>query len=328
MYPQCRREKSGLLSIIIPNHDGRAHLELLLPSISRQTVKDFEVVLVDNASGDDSVETARSLYPDIKVVELDENHGFAAGCNRGAHAAAGQALFFLNSDTLLDPKCVESCRRAVLENKKVGFFQPRVMRLQDRDRLEGAGDRIGPDGRPAKRAAGKHSSAVTDEMIMSPGGAACVWRRDVFERFGGFEEDFFAYLEDVDLGLRALLSGTEGRLIPDAVVYHRGAGAAADVDSGTGALDRPEAVRWIARNKIWLWARCLPAGVIAACAPWMLAGLARSAVFHTFRSGAGPAFWKGTVEGIAGLPKALKQRRRIQGARTMSSREFMKWMMR
>ncbi len=317
-----------MLSIIIPNHNGTAHLERLLPSISNQSVNDFEVILVDNASSDDSVKKARSIYPNIKIIELDKNYGFAGGCNRGAEAAAGELLFFLNSDTVLDRRCVELCPKAAINYPNAGFFQPRIMRMQNRDRLDGAGDRFVRDGRPVKVAAGKHSSALLDEMIMSPGGAACLYRKEIFERLGGFEEDFFAYLEDVDLGLRALLAGYKGRLIPDAVVYHHGAGAASDDTYKTRAVDRPEAVEWIARNKTWLWARCMPAQAIAIYAPWMLAGLVKSAAFHTFRSGAAGPFWKGAARGITGLPGMLRKRREIQRARTIPVKEFIKWMRR
>ncbi len=314
-----------MISVIIPNHNGRFHLEELFPTVASQTNKDFEVVLVDNASSDSSVEAARKIFPEVRLVELPRNMGFAAACNHGAEAARGDVLFFLNSDTRLDRRCIEYCLRGIDSQPYVGFFQPKILKMDRHDELDGAGDLLPKNGRPMRRAGGKKSAMPLDARILSPSGAASLWRREVFEKLGGFEESFFAYLEDVDLGLRAVLAGIGGRYIADAVVYHKGAGAAEGSYSGKG-FDRPEAVRWIARNKIWLWARCLPAGALAACAPWLIAGFIKSAAYHTFRSGARAAFWKGTAEGVAGLKEALRARRSIQAGRMITSGEFFNWM--
>ena len=313
-----------MISIIIPNFNGRVHLGKLLPTIRSQTVLDFEVILVDNASSDSSVETARSLYPEIRIVELQENIGFAAACNRGAEVARGEVFFFLNSDTSLDRRCLTFCSRALQAYPEKYFFQPKIIKMGQNDRLDGAGDLFPKDGRPVHRGMGMHSSTFFDGFILFPCGAAAIWRRDAFEKLGGFEESFFAYLEDVDLGLRAVLAGKMGWYIPEAVVYHLGGGAA-DGDYGSKVFDRPEAVEWIARNKIWLWARCLPLSVLVRIMPWLLIGFAKSAAYHTFKSGAGWAFWHGTAEGIMGLPKVLRARSRIQSERIIAPGEFLSW---
>jgi len=317
-----------LLSIIIPNRNGVGHIERLFPSLSSQTYRDFEVVLVDNASSDSSVEVAGSLLPYLRILRLPKNYGFAAACNKGADMARGEILLFLNSDTELDRRCLKFCVDSIDQHDGYGFFQPKILKLLHRDVIDGAGDLLPRDGRPVKRAEGAHASTQLDDRILSPCGAASLWRRKVFFGLGGFEESFFAYLEDVDLGLRASISGIKGKLIPDAIVYHEGGGSAREGSFKTVSFDRPESVRWIARNKIWLWARCLPLPVIAACAPWMFAGFLKSALHHTFRSGARKEFRRGTMEGLAGLGKALAAGKSIRKNSAISNREILNWMKR
>ena len=316
-----------MISIIIPNLDGKVHLEKLLPTISSQTMREYEVILVDNASSDSSVDVAKSLLPEIKIISFQRNIGFSAACNRGAEAASGEALFFLNSDTTLDRRCLRFCNRALRNQPRKSFFQPRIIRMDRHDVLDGTGDIFPKDGRPVHRGMGMHSTDEFGGNILAPCGAAALWRKGAFEKLGGFEETFFAYLEDVDLGLRATLAGMEGWHIPEAVVYHLGGGTA-EGNYGSKVFDRPEAVRWIARNKIWLWARCLPFSVLMRIMPWLIVGFAKSASYHTFKSGAAAAFWRGTAEGIAGLPEVLRARSRIQGDRVITSMELLNWIKR
>jgi GT2 family glycosyltransferase len=179
-------------------------------------------------------------------------------------------------------------------------------------------------------------SAATplDAEIIAPSGGAALWRRRLFESLNGFDEDFFAYLEDVDLGFRARLAGARGRYVPEGIVYHLGAGSSHVAPLASQAVprlvsqavhDNPDVVRWVARNKIWLWARCLPTRVIIRHAPSLALGLIKSAAHHILRSGQGAAFFAGTMQGLAGLPHALQKRKIIQSTKAVTDREVGKW---
>lgn len=314
----------NMISIIVPNYNGVRFLPNLFASLEEQTYSNFEVVVVDNASHDGSDEWLKSK--ECKLIILDKNYGFAKACNEGAKVSAGDGLFFLNSDTLLDKRCIEMLVRALKEFPSSGFFAPKMVRMFERDVLDGVGDIFPRDGRPKKRGEGAKSAMPFSDEVFSPTGGAVVWRRDVFESLSGFDEDFFAYLEDVDLGFRARLSGIRGRYVYQAIVYHFGAGVQSE--SEIGEISRKDAgsvVRWVARNKIWLWAKCLPIRVFVRLFPFLFMGLLKSALYHIFLSRQGIPFVLGTIEGIVGIPRILKKRGWIQASRKVSDREIYRW---
>lgn len=314
----------NMISIIVPNYNGMRFLPDLFASLEKQTYSKFEVVVVDNASADGSAQWLKSKG--CKLVSLDKNYGFAKACNEGAKVSAGDVLFFLNNDTILDKRCMEMLVSAVEEFSSCGFFAPKMVRMFERDVLDGVGDIFPRDGRPQKRGEGAKSSVPFSDELFSPSGGAVVWRKEIFESLGGFDEDFFAYLEDVDLGFRARLEGIRGRYVSRAIVYHLGAGAQGE--SEIGEISRKDAgsvVRWVARNKIWLWSKCLPTRVFARLFPFLFIGLLKSAFYHILLSGQGIPFVLGTVEGIIGIPRMLKKRKGIQASRKVSDREIYKW---
>jgi len=272
----------------------------------------------------------------VRAIEVGENRGFAAASNIGARETDGDAIFFLNSDTQLDRRCLKALAAALQDHPQYGFFAPKMVSMADRGLLEGAGDLIPKDGRPIKRAAGMSTATPLDPEIISPSGGAALWRRELFKSLNGFDEDFFAYLEDVDLGLRARLMGAAGLYVPGAVVYHLGGGVGrARLEGQTtetpglkAALDRADVVRLVARNKIWLWAKCFPAAIIIRHALHLALGLIKSAAYHTLLSGQSAAFFKGTIEGLAGLPAMIKKRYIIQSTKIVTDREVEEWIKR
>ena len=318
-----------MVSIVIPNYNGLEYLKRLLLSLEEQSWRHFDVTVVDNGSMDGSVDWLR--LREVRVITLPANRGFAAAANLGARETSGEAVFFLNSDTLLDTGCMKALFAALTNHPQYGFFAPKMAQLENRDTLDGAGDIIPPDGRPIKRAANWHTSTPLGTDIMAASGGAAIWRRQLFEKLGGFDRDFFAYLEDVDLCMRAILSGATGCYVPDAVVYHLGAGVERNRDPGrvpspvVAVHDSPDVVRWVARNKIWLWAKCFPGYWFLRNGPEMALGLIKSAAHHILRSGQGRAFFAGTLEGLTGLPKMVRKRREIQSGRTITNREIGKW---
>lgn len=317
----------NVISVIIPNYNGIKFMPALFKSLEAQTFSNFDVIVVDNASNDGSVEWLKSKR--CKLIELDKNYGFSYACNLGAKISSGGALFFLNSDTQLDRLCIAMLAKSLIQFPSCGFFAPKMVQLHERDLLDGVGDIFPRDGRPAKRGDGMKSAVPFSEEIFSPCGGAGLWRKNVFESLGGFDEDFFAYLEDVDLGFRARLVGVRGRYVPQAVVYHLGGGVRSKGKiAEKRGRDSPAVVRWVARNKIWLWAKCLPALVFIRLLPFLIFGLLKSAFHHTFRSKAGLSFVTGTIEGIIGLPRMLKKRRVIQRWKKANDKEIYRWIIR
>lgn len=314
----------NMISIIVPNYNGMRFLPDLFASLEDQTHSNFEVVVVDNASDDGSAEWLKSKG--CKLVSLDKNYGFARACNEGAKVSGGDVLFFLNNDTILDKRCMEMVVIALKEFPSSGFFAPKMVRMFERDILDGVGDIFPRDGRPKKRGEGAKSTVPFSEEVFSPSGGAVVWRREIFEWLGGFDEDLFAYLEDVDLGFRARLAGIRGRYVSRAIVYHLGAGAQSESEiGGISRKDAGSVVRWVARNKIWLWAKCLPMRVFVRLFPFLVIGLLKSALYHLFLSGQAIPFVVGTIEGIIGIPRMVNKRKRIQASKKVSDREIYKW---
>lgn len=210
------------ISVIVLNFNGKNHLETCFTSLARMDypADKLELMLVDNASADGSAAYVREQFPQVRVVENADNLGFAAGNNVGAQAATGEYIAFLNNDTRVAPdwlrKLVEPC-------------------LQDEDAVCAASKMLGWDGKKAdfvRSTMNFHGFAFQPEHglldlahaqreLIFPCGGAMLIRRDVFLELGGFDEDYFIYFEDMDLGWRLWLSGYRVVFAPEAIAYHR-----------------------------------------------------------------------------------------------------------
>ena len=292
------------VSVVIPTWDGLVMLLRCLTALSAQTHPADEVVVVDNGSVDGTAEVLAAHWPDVVVLALPVNRGFAGGCNAGILRSTGSRVVLLNNDAEPDPDwlaellAVDACagpRNAAVTSKLVG----RDGRLQD------TGDLLTRWGLAVQRGGGELDHGQYDDapQVLSPCGGACLWRRQALEDVGLFEETFFAYFEDLDLGLRARLRGWEVRFAPRAVVRH-------DV-SGTSSR-----IPWFrqyhnTRNLWWLVLRCVPApmltGVLARLALVQLKGVAGGA-----RRGQLGVTLRAHADAARALPQVLRDRGRIQ----------------
>ncbi len=310
------------LTVIIPNFNGEKYLGVCLDSLSRQTSRPDAVVVVDNGSSDGSVRLARSHRVRPDLIELETNLGFAFAANRGIGLALekwgpGSAVALLNNDASADPRWLESGRDALARYPSVSMFACLMLDYFERDLVDSAGDLYPPDGRPASRGRGRRASGFAETAeVISPCGGACFFRSSLFEEVGDFEESFFAYLEDVDLGLRARALGHKCLFLPGAVVYHVGAATELSDKPGPKPVDSALRVRRIAANRVRLVSRNWPGERIKRWSPFLLKGLARGAAYHLFRSGQGAAFMKGLGEGL-GL---VRKDRDFYGAARASGR--------
>ena len=220
-----KMEERPLVSIIIVNYNGKAHLEKCLLSITKSSYKNYEVILVDNNSSDSSIEFVQKNYPSVNVIKLDNNYGFAEPNNIGAKSAKGQLLLFLNNDTITTPDFIRELVNAAEESPEVAIFQSLL--LKPDGSIDSSGDFIDMYGRAYS------SREKTSEIknIMSARGASLMVRKEVFWDLDGFDKNYFATFEDVDLGLRAWIWGYRVVLVPKSIVYHLGGQTIQKLDS-------------------------------------------------------------------------------------------------
>jgi GT2 family glycosyltransferase len=255
-----------LISIVIPNYNGAACLEACLQPLLRQTYSRMEILVVDNASRDPSIEVVRRVAREARILPLPGNSGFAAAVNHGVAAANGEWIAVLNNDTEAAPDWLAQCAAAIGRHPDASFLACRILDYRRRDRIYSAGDcflRAGigyrrgqdrPDGEEYRR----------ETRIFSACGCAALFRTGALKAAHGFDGEFFAYLEDVELGLRMQAAGAQGYYVPDAVVYHIGGAT-------SGGEFAPMVVRLRTRNAILLILQGLPGRILWRCLPMILA---------------------------------------------------------
>lgn len=215
-------------SVIIPNWNGRSHLPECLDSLQRQTFKAFETIVVDNGSTDGSADLVRTQYPEVTLVTLPENRGFAGGVNAGIRIARGEYMALLNNDTAVDVGWLHALRQATLEYPDVWLFASKLVNYFDRSLVDSAGDGMDLDLGPYKIGDGESVEKYDKSgLIFGACGGGASYRRALLDKIGLFDEDYFAYYEDVDLAFRANWAGHRCLFVPGAVIYHKIGGTAA-----------------------------------------------------------------------------------------------------
>ena len=208
------------VSVIIPNFNGIAFLDSALGSLEGQTLKNFEVILVDNGSADGSCSFVSANYPWVHIIELPDNFGFCRAVNEGIKAAKAPYVLLLNNDTEVKEDFVEQMLLAIRRHKNAFSCAARMVQYHDRDKLDDAGNYYCALGWSFARGKGKDIDLYQkEEKIFSACGGAAIYRKKIMEKIGYFDEEHFAYLEDTDIGYRARIYGYENWYAPDAVVY-------------------------------------------------------------------------------------------------------------
>ena len=286
------RKNLPLISVVVPNYNGAGYLEKCLRSLQAQSGGNMEIVVVDNASQDASVEIAQKIAPGAILLRESRNLGFAGGMNEGIRSSHGEWIAALNNDTELAGDWLAECTNAIQSHQDAAFFACKVLDFSDHKRLFSAGDCYLRGGIGYRR--GQEQQDREDFHgeceIFSASGCAALYRKNVLEEIGGFDGRFFAYLEDVDLGLRLQAAGHRGYYLPKSVVYHHGAAT-----SG-GEFSRL-AVRLRTRNSLLLLFKNMPILFLLRCSPmiiltqlsWLMRVVAHKRVISYFR-GLGGAF--------------------------------------
>lgn len=303
-----------LAAIIVLNYNGGAHMPTLIEHLAAQTVRDFELVLVDNASSDGSTAQAESLAVrhalNFTVLRNPQNRGFAPACNQGARQSAAPNLIMLNNDTRPAPDWLEKlvgglehARRG--GDRQVGMIASKLLRAHQPDQIDSAGIALDWAGIAWDWLGGAPDdpAATAPQPVFGPCGGAALYDRTMFDELGGFDDDFFAYLEDVDFAWRARLAGYRCLLQPDARVLH--------AHSATLGDGSPFKRFLLARNKVWTLIKNYPNPWFAACAPIILGYDALATGYGLLRRG-DLASLRGRLAGLRHAGGAWRKRRTIQ----------------
>jgi GT2 family glycosyltransferase len=232
-----------LVSLIIVNWNGRHWLEQCLPTLQAQTFADFEIIVVDNGSSDGSPAWLQAEWPSVRLICLPENAGFARANNVGIAASAAPYIVTLNNDTLADPGWLAAMVAAV-DAPEIGMVACQMVMWDSPHLLDSAGIKLDWSGTGWNRGAGRPTSAFSEpELIFGPCAGAALYRRQMLNEIGLFDEDFFAYYEDVDLAWRGQQNGWRCRYQPAAQVRHW--------HSATGGRNLARKTFLLGRNK-WL----------------------------------------------------------------------------
>ena len=304
-------------SIIVLSWNGLEHLEVCLSSLCAQTFKDREIILADNGSTDGSKEWVEARFPDVRIARVEKNRGVPGGVNFGISQARGKFIALVNNDIEAHPEWLSESIRALEEHPEAGFTATRIRLFHQRDRLDTTGDLYFREGFPAKRGWLHHDGPDFDApgWVFGSCAAATVYRRELIEAVGGFDEDFQASLEDLDFSFRAQLCGFKCRYVPTAILYHK-MGATLGVGLSHGpAQQRMHRNLWLMRIKNLpgaLWVRYLPQMLLAEAAVILRAVKTRRLA----------EIMRARLEVLQRLSATLAKRRVIQSARVVSAREL------
>ena len=302
------------LTVIIVNHNGGRYLDRCLQALAAQSLHPRQAVLVDNASTDGSADQAERAFPWLCVIRCPENLGFAAANNLAvAHGEPSEWLALLNPDAFPAPDWLATLQQATRDYPQYAVFGSRLLDAANPTQLDGAGDCYHGSGLAWRRWHGR--SAATQglrvEEIFAPCAAAALYRRRAFLEANGFDERFFCYMEDVDLGFRLRLLGYRCLYVPAAVVHHIG--------SGLTGMRSAFATYHGHRNLVWTYCKNMPA-------PWFWLYLPAHLLLNLLSipwlgwRGQGRVILRAKWDALRELPCIWRQRRQIQARRKVEGR--------
>ncbi len=208
-------------SVIIVSFNGLDEIKRCLPSVIDQSFSSYEILLVDNGSVDGSPEYVERNFKQVRVIRNGANLGYAGGNNRGFQEARGEYLVALNQDTVVDREWLSELIKAMEERPDVALATSKICYLSDRDVINTCGNDVNFTGLAFCRGIGQPADSFNEqELVPAISGCAFAIRRSVLEHIGGFDDDFFLYLEDTDLSIRARLAGYECLYVPTSIAYH------------------------------------------------------------------------------------------------------------
>ncbi|MBI2196562.1 glycosyltransferase family 2 protein [Candidatus Daviesbacteria bacterium] len=304
-------------SVIIPNWNGRKLLEDCFNSLAEQTFEDFEIILVDNGSTDNSLEYVKNHFPRVRVISLGKNFGFARAINEGVRASNAEYVVFLNNDTSVDKKFLEELVECADSHPEVVSVNSKLLNFYDKELIDGVGILINEVGQARsigwrEKDKGQYDS---EQYIFGATGGASLFRREDFIKVGlpagGFDEKYFLYSEEVDFAFRAQFLGYKSIYCPQAIVYHK--------HKATSRKLPAHIEYWQFRNMTQTIIKDFPAGILFKNWRWLKIILVHiNTIFYQLKNG----FWWPPFSAdlwiLFHLPQLLHERKRIQSSRKVS----------
>jgi GT2 family glycosyltransferase len=309
-----KKISNPLISVIVVNYNGKKFLSDCFNALFLQTYKPFEVRMVDNNSNDGSVEYVQQNFPDIKVFSQPGNLGFAGGTNAGIRKAGGEFILTLNNDTIVTGDFMKELAHPMVSDPSVGMCASKM--IFPGGRINSTAICISRSGAAWDRGMGEldHGQFDVAEEVFGPCAGAALFRRTMLDEIGLFDEDFFLYMEDVDLAFRARLSGWKCMYVPTAQVIH--------VHGGTTKPGSESSVYYGNRNLLWYAVKNFPERTLFFFSPWII-GRSIAVIPYYLLKSKGRAIIRAKVDSVKGLSGMIKKRKNIK--KTVSDSTIEKW---
>jgi GT2 family glycosyltransferase len=321
------------VTVVVVTWNRRELLRACLQSLAIQRHESYDVVVVDNGSTDGSVEAVKEIcdtFPvPLTLITNAQNRGFCAANNQGIDATQSEFVALLNNDAEAEPGWLAALEAVMRASKDIGMAASKVLVWEDPKRIDKVGHLIFPDGQNRGRGTGQIDRGQYDQVeeVLWPDGCAAMYRRAMLDEIGGFDEDFFAYADDAELGLRGRIAGWRCLYAPGAVVrHHRGASL------GLGSARR---LTLIERNRVLLAVKLFPWNLLwlngayyairIAGGMWAAARKRGELRHYSGMKGklsAAMAFLWGTASALPLIPRMLRKRRAFRPLRRLSATQI------
>lgn len=279
------------VTVVIPNYNGQRFVKDCFDALEKQNYKDFETLVIDNASEDGSYEYIKENYKDVKLVRLKKNYGFSAAVNKGIDLSESPYVILLNNDTEVASDFVGELVKAVEMSDDIFSVSSKMINFNDRTIMDDAGDLYSVFGWGFQQGVGQNTENYTKAMdVFSACAGAAIYRKEVFDEIGKFDLNHFAYLEDMDVGYRARIHGYRNTFCPSAIVYHVGSGT-------SGSKYNSFKVKLAARNNIYMIYKNMPVLQLIINMPFLCTGFIIKYIFFK-KIGFGEDYKEGFKEGM------------------------------
>ena len=317
---KSRQETWPRVTVIVVNWNGERFLERCLSALAAQTVAPYEIILVDNASSDASLDIVRK-FPAVRLLAQKDNLGFARGNNLAIEAASpgSEWIALLNPDAFPQTDWLETLLSAARDHPTFEVLGSKLVDAADTTRMDGAGDAYHISGLVWRMGHGSRVSPLPEQVreVFSPCAASALYRRSALQDVGAFDEDYFCYVEDVDLGFRLRLLGYRCLYVPQSVAHH--------VGSGTTGQHSDFSVYHGHRNLVWTYVKDMPGVLFWAFLPLHIA-MNLLVMFVFVLRGQGRVIYRAKLDALRGLPGMWRKRRVIQQSRKASMGKLLRVM--
>ena len=305
------------VSVVTPNYNGERFLKTFLDSLDQDSEHIGEVIIVDNGSSDGSVEFLKNnsySFP-LVLIENTENIGFAPAVNQGILKAKNELIFSINNDTEIKKGSIKELINLITSSEEIFSVQAKMLQYNNKELIDDVGDEYNLLAWTKKTGENHHSDEYTEVMeIFSSCAGAAMYKKSVLKDLGLFDDNFFAYMEDVDLAIRSKINGYKNLLCPQAIVYHIGSAT-------SGSRYNEFKVKLAARNNVWVVYKNLPIPLKIVNFVFLFLGFFIKYIFFV-RKGFGSTYLAGIREGLNGRSRITKVKFKSQNIKNYFKIEY------